>query len=177
MTDRFDIPRGLLRRLATGGLESEERDIVEMWLSADGVEEPPRDVIRRAQAIPRHERPSLLRRLVATLRHDSGFAPALAGTRGPGESRFLTYVADDCELDLEVRGAGPRPQEIAGQMAGGDNWSVAQLLTMEGQMMESPVDVAGMFAFPPVTSPRRLTILGDTVEIVVELPGGSHDGP
>jgi len=168
--ERF--PLGLLRRLAMGDLDQDELEVVESWIRQDGVTQPPSRVVDRARRIPRSGTPSGLRRLVAKLLEGGSLAPAFAGTRTRARPSFLSYVADESRIDLELTGTGERT--VVGQVTGGGPWTWAYLETEQGELIQSDVDEAGMFAFPPARDPRAVTVTDRTLEIYAALPR-EHD--
>jgi hypothetical protein len=111
-----------------------------------------------------------LQRVIAALVSDSGLRPVLAGARGPGSSRYLTYAAAEIELEVELTSPTSGQQRVVGQVLGEGGWSRAAIETSRGDRIESDIDAAGMFAFPPVSDPRILSVRGDTLEVAAELP-------
>jgi hypothetical protein len=170
VTDDTPIPIGLLKRLAAGDSSREELDLVETWVNTEGATQPPADVLRRAWQIARDARPSPLLRLVATLVHDSGLSTVLAGTRGTGRPRHLTYVVNDVQLELELSGSHPRAQTLVGQIIGGGHWLIAEVENSQGEHADADVDDVGMFAFLPIAQPRSIVLRGRTAELHVSLP-------
>lgn len=94
-----------LRRVAGGSLADVPPEMPAMLSSLLGRIRPdllitPRPVMEQARAY--------LRRITATLLHDSGLSPQVAGLRSGGDrkTRQLAFVSDVADLDLEVSRVG-----------------------------------------------------------------------
>jgi hypothetical protein len=179
MTDDNPVPFGLLQRLAAGRLLEDELDLLEAYMQTEGLTSPPAHVLHRAQRIPRQlspavpaERPSLLRRIQAVLAGDSGARPVLAGTRGSAATRYLTFRAEETEVELELSPTSIGGQSLVGQVTSETRWSTVSVETVRGERLDTAVDEAGMFAFSSAGRPRTLQIRGETAIIVVDLPDG-----
>ncbi len=152
-------PSRLLLDLGRGDLEPEEVEAIEQWLRADGLDEVPPWIQRRAERIVRQRQPARrrpaftfperARRLVAALAFDSQVQPQFVGLRAvQTRVRRLLFQAENIEVDLEMSPTPSNEQvRLAGQVtAGGMNPSggFLRLSTASGQWMTT-LDEAGEF--------------------------------
>lgn len=149
------IPR-VLADLADGRLDDADTEAVLAWLQTAGALKPPAPwLVNRAVRIGRQPvgsrrgRPTLWRRVVATLLRDTRLEARATGARalGPQPTRLL-YQAGRVEVDLEVtHSEHPGRRRIVGQVTAdevdlGRSWAVAD---GPGGRAEADLDALGQF--------------------------------
>lgn len=169
MSDQTTFPIGLLRRLSSGAADDDELALLDTWIESEGRVQPAEDIMRKIRRIASEDRPTPLRRLVASL-VGGGPSPVAAGVRAVGRSRNLLYEVGAVQVELEVSGAGPQPRTIVGQVRGEGDWQSARLLDPDGHSVHSDVDELGLFAFPPMSQPGLVVVRGASAEVYVRLP-------
>lgn len=153
----------------------------------DAMSEPPRAIVQRAISLWKRERPGRARRAIealkAVLTFDSFASPLPAGVRAPkaprlsARTRRLLYSAGEFDIDIAVerpatrRGRAFLRGQILSRASGGSlpGRSEARLHRVGGRISVMPLDGHGAFESGPLASGRyRLTVRGDTVEIVLD---------
>ncbi len=149
---------------------------------------PPADVLSRARALfasrPAPARAGLLdalRRIIAELVYDSRLQPALAGVRGVGRSRQLSFESELADIDVEIEpltGESPERLRVSGQIArrgGAPAAGAAPLgisLAAPGSLealSSATADPRGMFSMNAI--PGRYDLLITVDDAVLVLPG------
>lgn len=150
-------------------------------MRADASRDAPPALIARAVQLFRPRAaapaPSLLERLVATLRFETTpLTPAL-GLRAEGSGpRQLVFAAGDYDLDLRIA-SSPAGWVVSGQVLGGHVVGGECSLRSEELEFRAPIDAASSFSLPPVPAGRfTLTLTWNATAVVVdELRLGSDD--
>jgi hypothetical protein len=124
-------------------------------MRTDTTADAPRDVLANAINIfrGRNSKPSLLRRIVATLSFDSSqnLAPAFGVRSGQTTSRQLLYSAQDSDIDLRISHQEDQ-WTVAGQLLGQD--CIGGRVEMEGEsgLVAGALNELCEFALPPVAA-------------------------
>ncbi len=158
------VPR-ILDDLADGRLADDEVDAVVAWIGAEGLEDVPPWVLNRAVRIAGHAvateppRPTLWRRLVATLICDTRLQVRTAGARSVDLDRpRLLYAAGGVEVDLEVS-----DDTLAGRVR------------VLGQVVANPPDLAGARVAVDGPSGHREATVDDLGQFWLDgLAAGAH---
>jgi hypothetical protein len=169
----------ILRDLAGGRLTDDEVDAVVAWLMADGGDDVPPWVVNRAVRIAsqatagRAPQPTLLRRLVAVLVHDTRLRPRASGARSPGVDRpRLLYEAGGVEVDLEVgEGSSPGRLRLLGQVTAAQPDLARAWVAVDGPAghREATVDDLGQFALDGFAAGIHRLELG-LARVLIEVP-------
>ena len=187
MTDHFAIvhpPVQLLVDLAEERLGLAEVEALELMFQAEGLDEPPPWVLRRAERIaaqratPRQRESwtTSARRFVAALMFDSQVNPQFAGLRATRtQVRRLLFQAENIEVDLEMSPSLISEQvRLAGQItAGGTDPSGGFLrLTTDTGEWRAQLDDSGEFWIDSLTpgAYRLEVVLADQIIEVPVLP-------
>lgn len=126
-------------------------------MRTDESEDAPSHVIARAVHLlllpGADDVPSRWRRVLATLRFDSGQAPLALAVRGPQlRTRQLLYGAEECDLDLRITPVGDR-WSVSGQLLGPDGSGRVELHGAGGVVQATTaLSDLGEFVLPPVSS-------------------------
>ncbi len=150
------------------------------------LDSPPPEVRRRLLAVfekrtetqaREDQRPSALRRLVASLTFDSGLETATAGVRGPamrGSRRQLVYTTDVADIVLDVLTSNARVEtvDVGGQVLPHDDEEPGsfhvRLLDGASEVVVAATDEIGEFSFGAVPSGTYEILFGtDRVEILM----------
>lgn len=169
MPDQVPFPIGLLRRMNSSVVDDDELALLDSWIQSDDQLQPSEEIMRRVRRIAWEDRPTPLRRLIASLIR-GGSLPVAAGVRSAGRNQSLLYVAGDTEIEIELTGSGSRPRAVAGQVRGEGDWQSARLLDPHGNSIRSDIDEFGLFAFPPVSQPGLVVVRGASAEVYLRLP-------
>jgi hypothetical protein len=158
-----DTPLSEYPHLAT--CESCRRQVAQLSqilnvMASDELEMPPMSAIKGVLAMlpPAAPQPSLLLRLQAVLRLDSGTGSLAYGLRGgQGKSRQLLFSAGAYEIDVRLRPNGNQ-WTIMGQLLGDAEVGVVRLTDGKNTFV-SEINVVGEFTFQSVPAATYTLII------------------
>jgi hypothetical protein len=169
----------ILDDLADGRLTDDEADAVVAWIAAEGLDDVPPWVLNRAvriagQAVATDApRPTLWRRLVATLVCDTRLQVRTAGARSVDLDRpRLLYAAGGVEIDLQVGDSVLAGRvRVLGQVAAAAPDLAGAWVAVDGPSghLEATVDDLGQFALDGLTTGAHRMQVGLIYEMI-EIP-------